>query len=208
MGAVLEVPVLRGARVRLEPLAPAHLEGLVVAAAEDRDTYAWTTVPDGRDETTVYVERLLAARAAGEWIPFVQVSVAEARPVGMTNFLTLRPWPDRPEPYAVEIGGTWLAASAQRTGINVEAKVLLLMHAFEVWGVGRVDFKTDARNRRSRDAIAALGATFEGVLRNWQPSHAAGEDGLLRDTALFSIVAPEWPDVRARLEQRLAQRTS
>jgi RimJ/RimL family protein N-acetyltransferase len=205
---VLEVPVLSGARVRLEPLQPVHLDGLVVAAAKNRDTYGWTTVPDGRDETTAYVDRLLAARAAGELIPFVQVSAADTRPVGMTNFLALRPWPDRSEPYAVEIGGTWLAASAQRTGINVEAKLLLLTYAFDVWRVGRVDFKTDARNQRSRDAIADLGATFEGVLRNWQPSHAAGEDGLLRDSALFSIVRDEWQDVRAGLERRLAQRTS
>jgi len=92
--------------------------------------------------------------------------------------------------------------------ITYQALHLLLTHAFEVWGVGRVDFKTDARNQRSRDAIAGVGATFEGVLRNWQPSHAAGEDGMLRDSALFSIVTAEWPDVRTRLEQRLDQRTS
>jgi RimJ/RimL family protein N-acetyltransferase len=108
-------------------------------------------------------------------------------------------------PYAVEIGGTWLAASAQGTGINVDAKLLLLTHAFEHWQVGRVDLKTDARNERSRNAIARIGATFEGVLRSWQPSLVAGEEGRLRDTAMFSIVAGEWPAVRARLDQRLAR---
>ena len=106
-------------------------------------------------------------------------------------------------PYAVEIGGTWLAASAQRTGINIEAKLLLLTHAFDTWSVGRVDFKTDARNERSRGAIAALGATFEGILRNWQPSHAPGEEGRLRDSAMYSITAVEWPAVRSHLNERL-----
>ena len=86
---------------------------------------------------------------------------------------------------------------------RVEAKLLLLDHAFDVWEVGRVDFKTDARNARSRTAIEALGATFEGVLRNWQPSHAEGEDGLLRDTAMFAIVVADWPEVRSGLVARL-----
>jgi RimJ/RimL family protein N-acetyltransferase len=87
-------------------------------------------------------------------------------------------------PYAVGIGGTWLAASAQRTGVNREAKLLLLTHAFDHWHVGRVEIQTDARNARSRAAISALGATFEGTLRNWQPSHVAGEEHRLRDSAM------------------------
>jgi RimJ/RimL family protein N-acetyltransferase len=106
-------------------------------------------------------------------------------------------------PYAVEIGGTWLAASAQRTGVNVEAKLLLLDQAFERWRVGRVDFKTDARNLRSRTAILALGARFEGVLANWQPSQAPGEEAALRDSALYAILATDWPDVRGALVARL-----
>ena len=202
MAPLLEAPTLAGSRVRLEPLTVDHVDGLAAASGENRATYDWTTVPDGPGAMRGYVDHLLTLRDAGEWLPFVQVSVADGRPVGMTNYLALR-YAGAPVPYAVEIGGTWLAASAQRTGINVEAKLLLLTYAFEEWRVGRVDLKTDARNQRSRDAIEAIGATFEAVLRNWQPSHAKGEGGLLRDTAMFSIVASEWPDVQAKLAARL-----
>ena len=104
--------------------------------------------------------------------------------------------------YAVEIGWTWLAASAQRTGINAEAKLLLLTHAFDTLRLARVDWKTDARNERSRQAIERLGARFEGVLRGWSPSHAPGEEGRLRDSAMFSVTAAEWPDVKAHLAAR------
>ena len=107
-------------------------------------------------------------------------------------------------PYAVEIGGTWLAKSAQRSGVNTEAKLLLLDYAFTTWRVGRVDLKTDARNERSRNAIARIGATFEGVLRHWQPSMVEGETGTLRDSAMFSITDDEWPSVRERLTSLLA----
>ena len=148
MTVVLEVPVLIGSRMRLEPLRLDHVDGLVAAAAEDRGTYGWTTVPDGPGAMQGYVDYLLGLRDAGEWVPFVQVAVAGDRPVGMTNFLALR-YAGAAVPFAVEIGGTWLGASAQRTGINVEAKLLLLTYAFEEWGVGRVDLKTDARNERS-----------------------------------------------------------
>jgi RimJ/RimL family protein N-acetyltransferase len=105
---------------------------------------------------------------------------------------------------AIEVGFTWLAKSAQGTGLNVESKLLLFRHAFESWGVARVDLKTDARNSRSRAAIEGVGARFEGVLRNWSRSWAPGEDGRLRDAAIFSIIATEWPDCRSRLEERLA----
>lgn len=89
--------------------------------------------------------------------------------------------------------------------MNTESKYLLFRHAFEVWGVARVDLKTDARNRRSRAAIESVGARFEGVLRNWSRSWAPGEEGLLRDSAIFSVTAEEWPDVRERLEARIAR---
>ena len=204
MTEVLDVPTFAGDRVRLELLREPHLDGLVASAAEDRATYGFTTVPNGRDAMSSYVETMLSARALGELIPFAQVRIADGRPVGVTCYLSLRFRPDERVPYALEIGGTWLAASAQRSGINVEAKLLLLTHAFEKWKVGRVDLKTDARNERSRDAIAALGAKFEAVLRNWQPSHAAGEEARLRDTAIYSIVDTEWPAVRERLLARLA----
>jgi RimJ/RimL family protein N-acetyltransferase len=150
-----------------------------------------------------YIGELLAARAAGETLPFTQVRVRDDRPVSMTRYLLFREATEMPAPYAVEIGGTWLAASAQRSGINVEAKLLLLAHAFEAWDMARVDFKTDARNARSRAAIEALGARFEGVLRNWQPSHVPGEEGRLRDSAMYSITADDWPEVRRHLAERL-----
>jgi RimJ/RimL family protein N-acetyltransferase len=199
----LTVPALVGTRVRLEPLTADHADGLVVAAAENRETYALTTVPRGRAGVDAYLREIAEATAAGETLAFAQIRVADGAPVGVTRYLSFRFANARPNPYAVEVGGTWLAASAQRTGINIEAKLLLLDYAFDVWEVGRVDFKTDARNERSRTAIEAIGATFEAVLRNWQPSHADGEEGLLRDTAMFAIVAADWPEVRSRLVARL-----
>ncbi len=204
MTEVPDVPTFSGERVRLEPLREFHLDGLVAAAAEDRATYGFTTVPNGRDAMSSYVETMLWARGLGELIPFAQVRVADDQPVGVTCYLSLRIRPGDRTLYAVEVGGTWLAASAQRSGINIEAKLLLLTYAFEEWNVGRVDLKTDARNQRSREAIAAIGAKFEAVLRNWQPSHAAGEEGQLRDTAMYAIVDTEWPAVRERLTSRLA----
>jgi hypothetical protein len=105
---------------------------------------------------------------------------------------------------AIEVGWTWLAASAQGTGINLEAKLLLFTYAFETLGVVRVDLKTDARNERSRRAIERLGARFEGILRRWSPSRAPGEEGMLRDSAIFSVIAEEWPTVKSALTIRLA----
>lgn len=199
----LQPPTLAGQLVRLEPLSLDHVDGLCRAAAEQRDTYGYTLVPDGEEHTRAYVQSLVDLAAAGEMVPFAQVRVADDAPVGATRFFTMRYRDGAPLPYALEIGGTWLAASAQRTGINTEAKLLLCAHAFEVWQVGRVEIRTDARNQRSREAIAGLGATFEGVLRCWQPSHVAGEEDRLRDSAMFSIIAREWPEVRQRLRDRL-----
>ncbi len=197
------LPVLSGRFVRLEPLALGHIEGLVAASSENRETYSFTTVPSGPEQVGQYVRELLRARGDSETIPFVQVRVTDDRAVGVTRFLSFRRRSGARVPYAVEIGGTWLASSAQRTGVNVEAKLLLMTYAFDDWGVGRVDFKTDARNAKSRAAIAGLGAAFEAVLRSWQPSHAAGEDGLLRDSAMYAVVASDWPSVRARLRARI-----
>jgi len=201
------VPPLSGRIVRLEPLSVAHVDDLTAAVEESRDTYSYTTVPHGRAGVVAYAQAIATAVATGETIAFAQVRTGDGVAVGVTSYLSFRHrHPRDPHPYAVEIGGTWLGASAQRTGLNVEAKLLLLDHAFDRWQVGRVDFKTDARNERSRAAIAALGAQFEGVLRNWQPSHAQGEDDLLRDSALYAIVDTDWPAVRAGLVARLDAR--
>jgi RimJ/RimL family protein N-acetyltransferase len=197
------VRVLSGTRVRLEPLTSDHAEGLVAAAGENRETYALTAVPHGRARVDAYLREIVDATAAGQTRAFAQVRVGDDAVVGVTRYLSPRFAAGRPNPYAVEIGGTWLAASAQRTGINVEAKLLLLDYAFDVWEVGRVDFKTDARNDRSRRAIEAIGASFEGVLRNFQPSYADGEHGLLRDTARYAIVDADWPVLRERLVARI-----
>ncbi len=193
----LAARVLEGRLVRLEPLSAAHAYEIAAAASEDRATYDYTVVPDGLAGAAAYVADLLGARDRGETVPFVQRDAASGRLVGATRFLTLRY--DGESPFAVEIGGTWLAASAQRSGLNTEAKLLLLDHAFTTWRVARVDLKTDARNVRSRAAIERLGATFEGVLRHWQPSLVVGEEGRYRDSAIYSFIDTEWPERRRHL---------
>lgn len=202
--APLPISTLQGRLVRLEPLRLDHVEALCRAASGHRDSFGFTAVPDGLDATRAYVRQLVDQAAAGMMVPFAQVRVADDAPVGATRFFTMRHRDGASVPYAVEIGGTWLAASAQRTGINVEAKLLLFDHAFVEWGVERVEIRTDARNERSRQAIARLGATFEGVLRSWQPSHVVGEEDRLRDSAMYSVIAAEWPEVRRGLRGRLA----
>jgi N-acetyltransferase len=194
--------------VRLEPLGHQHADDLVAAAAEDRSAFGVAEVPDGPASVDDYIRVRLDWARTGERLPFAQVRQADQRAVGCTLYANIRRRTPDDDPYAVEIGSTWLGASAQRSGINVEAKLLLLDHAFETWHVNRVDIKTDVRNERVRAAILALGAQFEGVLRRWQPSQAIGEEGQLRDSAMYSIVESEWPTVRDHLQARLLrQRT-
>jgi N-acetyltransferase len=196
------VPVLEGSLVRLEPLAVRHAGDLAAAAEEDRGSYGHTLVPRGSD-VGGYLDAQFA-RAGQGLIPFAQVRRADGRAVGCTAYWDPRCWPGRDDLRAIEIGFTWLSASAQGSGINAEAKLLLMSHAFCRLRVARVDFKTDARNTRSRRALEALGATFEGVLRSWSVSWAPGEEGLLRDSAMYSVIAAEWDTVRTRLTARLA----
>jgi RimJ/RimL family protein N-acetyltransferase len=200
----VDVPALSGTAVRLEPLSRVHGADLALAAEEDRSTYGFTWVPRA-SEVDEFLDTQFERAATGKLFPFTQIRIADGRAVGCTAFWDPRMWPGRADLCAVEVGFTWLAASAQGTGINAEAKYLLLRHAFENIGVARVDLKTDARNERSRRAIGQLGARFEGVLRSWSPSWAPGEAGLLRDSAMFSVVADEWPSCRAHLEQRLSR---
>jgi RimJ/RimL family protein N-acetyltransferase len=195
--------------VRLEPLAPSHVAALLAAASESRETYALTTVPDGAEAMGRYVELALAERDRGVSVPFATIDVARGAVVGSTRFMNIETWRwpggDRAAPVpgvpfeAVEIGTTWLAASAQRTALNTEAKLLMLAHAFDVWRLRRVSFKTDARNVRSRTAIERLGARLDGVLR----AHMPAADGGVRDSAMYSILASEWPAIRASLTARL-----
>ncbi|WP_328946830.1 GNAT family N-acetyltransferase [Streptomyces sp. NBC_00250] len=197
-----EGPVLEGALVRLEPLTHRHAADLAAAAEEDRSSYGFTWVPTAA-ETGRYIDEQLGRAAAGRLAPYAQVSLRTGRAVGATAFWDPRPWPGEDRLFAVEVGFTWLAGSAQGTGVNTETKYLLFRHAFEEWRVSRVDLKTDARNERSRAAIASTGARFEGVLRNWSKSWAPGEDGRLRDSAMFSITAEEWPECRKLLEEKV-----
>jgi RimJ/RimL family protein N-acetyltransferase len=202
----LAVPALSGSFVRLEPLSPRHAADLARAAEEDRSSYGYTLVPRAAD-VDAYVAAHLA-RAPDGMAAFAQVRTADDMAVGCTALWEPRTWADRPDLRAIEIGWTWLADSAQGTGINKEAKLLLFTYAFETLGVARVDLKTDARNERSRRAIERLGAGFEGVLRKWSPSLAQGEEGMLRDSAMFAVVEDDWPTVKSDLVARIGRQTS
>jgi RimJ/RimL family protein N-acetyltransferase len=189
---------LEGHLVVLEPLAPAHEEGLYDAACEMDWTWMFVDAACSRDAFGRYFEAALETAASGVEVPFATVDAATGDPIGSTRFLTLRP-----EHRGLEIGWTWLRRSRWSSGANVEAKLLQLEHAFERQGCMRVEFKTDARNERSRRALAALPAGFEGVFRKHM---LVGDDRTrLRDSAYYSIVDDEWPAVKANLERRLGR---
>ena len=202
---ILTCGALAGNIVRLEPLSPEHVPGLQMAA-EGAATSPFATVP-APETVEDYVAHSLARRDTGTYAPFAQVEVATGRVVGHTAYLTPR-WMPNGRLFAVEVGSSWLSPTARGTAINPAAKLLLLTQALEDWGVDRVDIKTDARNAVARGAIAALGATFEGVLRAWQPSLAPGEEGRTRDTAMFAITPQQWPEVRTRLVERIERRST
>jgi N-acetyltransferase len=187
-------PVLTGTLVRLEPLTSAHADGLWEASRDPR-TWTWLSIlqPSTREELDEWLRAALDAAAAGAELPLV--TTTDERVVGSTRYLALRP-----EHGSVEIGWTWLHPSVWGTGVNVEAKLLMLEHAFETWGCRRVELKTDARNERSRGAMEAFGATFEGVHRK----HMLVRGGENRDSAWYSVTDDDWPHVRNRLEERLA----
>ena len=195
---------LVGHHVELVPLDIRFAADLAAAAAVDRSSYGFTRVPDGEAGAAAYIATMHAERDAGVGVPFAQVLRATGRAVGCTRFLEIRWWRGRPEPDEVEIGGTWLSADVQRSPVNTEAKLLMLTNAFETWDVVRVAIATDERNERSRTAIARLGATFEGILRNHRPTYVAGETGA-RNTAMFSITDGDWPGVKQQLVKRLAR---
>jgi RimJ/RimL family protein N-acetyltransferase len=199
---------LQGASIRLEPLEHRHIDELVAAAAEDPPLYRWSPTPQGQANATRYVETAMAWRDEGSAVPFAIVRLADDVVVGSTRFFNLERWawpPGHPShgraaPDVGEIGYTWLGRSAIRTPANTEAKLLMLAHAFDVWEVLRICLHTDARNERSRAAIQRIGGRFEGILR----AHRIAADHIPRDSARYSIVAAEWPGVKARLQQRLS----
>ena len=186
---------LEGQHTRLEPLSLAHQEALI-AAAEDGELWnSIVTIVPTRDTVAEYVEAALSAQAQGSELPFVIIQKATARVVGTTRFYYIQPHQRN-----AAIGYTWVSASAQRTAVNTEAKLLLLTHAFEHWGCVRIEFITDVLNEQSRAAILRLGAKQEGILRN----HMIMPGGRIRDSVCFSIIAEEWPEVKAGLTTRLA----
>ncbi|MGN6112612.1 MAG: GNAT family N-acetyltransferase [Luteimonas sp.] len=187
------VPTLRGRHVQLEPLRPEHAEGLRAAASDGRLwELTYTNVPEPAD-VEAWLEAALAKQAAGEQLAFT-VRAADGRIVGSTRYYELLP--DTPR---LCIGYTWYARSVQRTGLNTEAKRLLLGHAFEALRCASVGFHTSTLNLASRAAIARLGAREEGILRQ----HLRHRDGSLRDSVCFSILDHEWPAVKAGLQAKL-----
>ncbi|MGH3173389.1 MAG: GNAT family N-acetyltransferase [Streptosporangiaceae bacterium] len=215
--AVADAGPLTGDHVRLEPLGVRHVPGLLNAAAQDPSLYQWVLVPQDEPAMRRHVEDALAARARGIAVPFAVVRLADETVIGSTRFHQLDYWarperhaqggrPPQPPPQAnvpdtCEIGYTWLACEALRTGANTEMKRLMLTHAFEVWRVRSVCLHTDVRNQRSQNAIRRIGGTFEGVLR----SHRLAVDQSPRDSARFSITAAEWPAVRQHLADLAAR---
>ncbi len=187
----VEPAILEGTRVRLEPLRHDHLADLRLVAF-DAPLWQWT-IMGRQDEAGLdrWLEAALANAEAGTERPFATIDLASGRAVGSSRYMSIVP-----EHRRLEIGWTWIGSAFQRTGANREAKLLQLTHAFETLGANRVEFKTHARNERSRIALAGIGATFEGIFRQ----HMVMPDGSLRDSAWFSVITDEWPTVKARLQ--------
>lgn len=186
--------ILEGRHVRLEPLTESHLDSLA-AIGLDAELWAIALVTlRTRDDMVRYIAAALRQQLEGTGIPFVTIERAGGTVVGTTRFLNIEA-PHR----KAEIGSTWLSAPWRRTAINTEAKYLMLRHAFEVWKLQRVEFKTDVANSRSRNAIVRLGAKEEGIFRK----HMVTENGRRRDSIFYSILDDEWPVVKAGLEKKM-----
>lgn len=189
--------ILTGQRVRLEPLSMDHLDDLVEVGL---DTSIWALTiarPTDRAGIEAWLRAAIASGAAGVDVPFATIDLATTRAIGSTRYMSIVPDHRR-----LEIGWTWVGTAYQRTGLNREAKALQLAHAFDVLGANRVEFKTDARNAKSRTALLGIGATFEGIFRE----HMIMPTGPLRDSAYYSVVSTEWPEVRDRLRVSLEGR--
>jgi RimJ/RimL family protein N-acetyltransferase len=187
---------LEGSRVRLEPLDETHLDDLVRVGKDD-SIWRWITgLPMDERGLHAWFDQTRANAEAGTEVPFATVDRNSDRAIGSTRFMTITP-----EHRRLEIGWTWVGTAFQKTGANREAKLLQLTHAFETLDAERVEFKTHARNEKSRAALTGIGATFEGVLRH----HTIMPDGSNRDSAFYSVLADEWPGVKARLEALLAR---
>jgi N-acetyltransferase len=200
----MELFSLQGTHVRLEPLELRHVDALIAASAVDPSLYQWSAVPVGAEETRTYVNSAIAARTAGTAFPFAVVRLADNQVIGSSRYFDIEywPWPEkRTLPDGCEIGYTWYTKSAIRTAANTEGKLLMLGHAFETWKMARVCLHTDERNARSRAAMERIGCKFEGILR----AHRLAVDFTPRNSARYSIVASEWPEVKARLQAMQAK---
>ncbi|GAA3377269.1 GNAT family protein [Streptomyces sannanensis] len=187
---------LTGHHVELVPLTMEHLGELFAAGGGDDEVWRWQGGPTPRtqEELGAKLGALLEAAERGEYVPFAVIHRASGQAAGWTTFMDI----DAPNE-RLEIGWTWYGHAFRRTAVNTETKLLLLTHAFEELGMGRVQLKTDHMNHRSQAAIARLGAQREGVLRR----HRRRPDGTWRDTVYFSLLAEEWPAAKARLSARL-----
>jgi RimJ/RimL family protein N-acetyltransferase len=188
---------LEGHGVRLEPLARAHHDGLVAAAHDGELWKLWYTSVPEPEQTHAYISAALAGQDAGHMLPWAVRDLAHDAIVGTTRYHDIVAAVDR-----VEIGYTWYARRCQKSHVNTACKLLLLGHAFETLKCAVVGFRTDNFNFASQQAIAALGAKKDGVIRHHQPRR----DGTVRDTVMFSILVGEWPDVKRHLELRLARK--
>lgn len=188
-----EAPTLEGRHATLAPLSAAHVDGLRRARGDAGLDGLWFTNVPSVDGMEGFVAAALQAQADGEALPFAVLD-ADGEVAGTTRFYDLRPEVPR-----LSIGYTWYAPRVQRTGLNTEAKLLLLGHAFEALGCISVAFETSSHNARSRAAIARLGAKQDGILRR----HKRHADGSPRDTVVFSIIDSEWPQVRQGLLAKL-----
>ena len=190
--------VLEGNHVRLEPLALTHVPDLYAAGGGDEEVWRWNPrmLPQTEEQMHDLVLDALAHQSAGDYTCFAVVQRESGRAVGSTSFMNVPQYD-----HSIEIGYTWYARSVWRTAVNTESKLLLLTHAFEELGFDRVMLKTDHLNVRSQQAIARLGATYEGTLRH----QVIRRDGTWRDTVYFSILAEEWPDAKRALVARLAR---
>ena len=186
--------ILGGRKVRLEPLSLEHVARLAEVALEP-EIWQWTLArPTTEADVRSWVEAALAGRAAGTEFPFVTLDAATGRPIGSSRYMNIVL-----EHRRLEIGWTWVAPAWQRSGANREAKLLMLGHAFDTLGCRRVEFKTDALNEPSRTALLGIGAQFEGIFRK----HMVMPEGRMRDSAYYSVIDDEWPQVRAALEAGL-----
>lgn len=187
---------LEGRLVRLEPLAAHHLAGLTEVGL-DPSIWKWNhRVMKSPSDMRRYVEEAISERASGQSLPFAIVLRETGLAIGSTRYGNISS-----EHRRLEIGWTWIGTSWQRTGVNTECKFLLMSHAFDNLGCNRLELKTDSLNTVSRRAILRIGAKEEGILR----SHMISHDGRLRDTVYYSILRPEWPEVRDSLMRKMAK---